>query len=255
MDSPRGVSAWELRRYFSRQVRRLRFLYKALIVVSCLIFLAIAGHVIYYYNHLTALECLVLTAHGKVGSTIQYRANLVPVLVQSVASFVEHEEAVFYRTVDARERELTLTQRPAKGKHAADALKKLKQELPQQGGSFQDALQRIMAIAEQYPALVTSDVYQLFMTQVTEAEASIRDARIEYNDSVNAYSTAAMMFPGNLYAACFGFEEFPYFEEVPESEWAPVQLAPPSSAGSPAASAAGSAAPQPPGGNGPDVQK
>jgi LemA protein len=254
MDESRGVSAWELRRYFSRQVRRLRFLYKALIVVSCLIFLALAAHVIYYFNELTALECQVLTARSKVGATIQYRANLVPVLVRSVSSFVEHEEAVFYRTVDARERELRVPERLMDELKAVESSAQLDGKQTPGGGSFQDALKRIMAIAEQYPALVTSDVYQLFMNQVTEAETAIRTARNEYNDSVNEYSTMAFMFPGNVYAACFGFGEFPYFEQVPESEWANVDLAPPSSADG-AAAPTPSSGTQPAGSEGPDVQK
>jgi LemA protein len=255
MEIPRGVSAWELRRYFSRQVRKLRFLYKALIIVSCVVFLAIAAHVIYYFNHLTALECQVLTAQGKVGSAVQYRANLIPVLVKSVSSFVQHEGSVFYRTVDARERELRMIPPTPEGTPGTPPPVPLDVKLPEGQGSFQEALQRIMAVAEQYPALVTSEVFQLFMKQVTEAEASIRDARVQYNDRVNAYSTAAMMFPGNIYAACFGFRDFPYFEQVSESEWAKVELPSPPPAGTASGRAGSSNQVEPVGGSGPDVPR
>ena len=109
MTSRRRVDAWELKRHLLLQMRKMKVLYKALIVVFFIICLALSGHVIFYYNYLTDLRFNVLTEKSKISSAIQYRKNLAPIVIDSVASFVEHEDNVFNRTVDARERELTLS--------------------------------------------------------------------------------------------------------------------------------------------------
>jgi LemA protein len=207
------VSAWELRKYLSRHVRKMRSQFKILIILLVLICLAICGHVIFYYNYLTDLRYDVATEDSKVVGAIQYRNNLVPVLVESVASFVSHEDNVFNRTVDARERELTMNQQVAeKLRESAD-------------GPVQEVLQRIMAIAEQYPLLRTNEAYQTLMQQVADAEAKILDQRYKYNDAVNLYTTAMSMFPGNIYAALFDFPTYDYFAGSPGSEWSPVSIA------------------------------
>jgi LemA protein len=191
----------------------MRSQFKILIVLLVLICLAICGHVIFYYNYLTDLRYDVATEDSKMVGAIQYRNNLVPVLVESVASFVGHEDNVFNRTVDARERELTMNQQVAE---------KLRESTD---GPVQEVLQRVMAIAEQYPLLRTNEVYQTLMQQVADAEAKILDQRYKYNDAVNLYTTAMSMFPGNIYAALFDFPTYDYFTGSPGSEWSPVSIA------------------------------
>jgi LemA protein len=190
----------------------MRFQYKILLLLLALICLAICGHVIFYYNYLTDLRYDVLNEEGKVVGAVQYRNNLIPVLVESVASFVEHEDNVFNRTVDARERVLTMNKR------VADKLRETTTE-PVQG-----VLQRIMAIGEQYPLIRTSEPYQVLMTQVAEAEAKILVQRFEYNDVVNLYTTAMSMFPGNIYATLFKFPSYEYFTGSQGSEWPQVRI-------------------------------
>lgn len=210
-DSER-ISARELKDFLSGQVRRLRVLKRLLIVLIVLVALAILGHVIYYFNSLTNMRYDVINAKAKVESAIQYRANLVPVLIESVASFVGHEDDVFNRAVDARERSLTVA-------------RKAVAELRKAGSQpMEEMLQKIMAIAEQYPDLKTSEAFQLLMTQVTGAEAEILKQRIEYNDYANSYTTACSMFPGNFYAALFGFPQFEYFKGTWQSEWPHVTV-------------------------------
>ena len=217
MSNSERITAWELRTFLSRQVRKMRLLNKVLIVMIALISLGLTGHVIFYYNYLTDLKYDLLTEKAQVSSAIQYRTNLMPVLIESVVSFVDHENEVFNRTVDARERELTLNQQ------LSAELRKAIKETVEKGKAVkeptQDVFQRIMAIAEQYPALVTSEAFQLLMKQVAEAESEIFQHRINYNKVTNLYTTAASMFPGNIYAALFAFPMYEYFEESQGSEW------------------------------------
>ncbi|MBN2496107.1 MAG: LemA family protein [Deltaproteobacteria bacterium] len=206
------VSAWELKKHLSRQVRKLRLQYKIIILLLVLICLAICGHVIFYYNYLTDLQYDVLTEESKVRTAVQYRNNLIPALVESVRSFVQHEDNVFNRTVDARERTLSVNKLLSGGDRR-----------PTDDAS-RDVLQRIMAIGEQYPLLKTGDSYQLLMKQLSEAEEKIMAQRILYSDVLNTYTTAMSMFPGNIYAALFGFPSYDYFKCSKGSEWSPIGI-------------------------------
>ncbi len=212
MPDSEKISARELKDFLTGQVRKLRLLKRFLIVLIILVALAILGHVIYYFNSLTNMRYDVITAKSQVESAIQYRANLVPVLIESVTGFVGHEDDVFNRAVDARERSLT-------------AARQAVAELRKAGSQpMKEMLQKIMAIAEQYPDLKTSEAFQLLMTQVTNAEAEILKQRIAYNDYVNTYTTAMSMFPGNFYAAVFNFPSFEYFKGTWQSEWPQVTV-------------------------------
>ena len=205
------LRAEELKDYLSRQVSRLLLLRKILIVLIVVVVISVIGHVIYYFNHLTDLNYDVVTSRAKVESAIQYRANLVPVLIDSVISFVGHEDRVFKRTVDARERSLKVDQQ---------ALKEIQEAANQPMGEI---LQKIMAIAERYPDLTISETYQLLMSEVSKAETEIFQQRVDYNDKVNIYTTAIKMFPGNFYAAVFfDFPSYEYFEGSYQSEWPQV---------------------------------
>jgi LemA protein len=214
------VGAWELRKYVAAKTRRLRVIYRSVVVLVIAIFIGLCGHIIFYYNYLTALESDVRASASKISAALQYRKNLLPVLSESVRSFVQHEGTVFRRTVEARERELTASQRISDElRRAAGAGKGKAGE-----GPVRDLVQRIMAIAEQYPLLKTSEAFQLLMKQISEAENKIMLERTRYNDSVNAYNTALTMFPGNVYGCVFGFHSYQFFKDQAGPEWEPLKL-------------------------------
>ena len=209
MANSERISASDLKEYLTGEIKKLRLLKKLVIWLVILAVLAVIGHVIYYYNRLTTFKYDVVNAEAKVQSAIQYRANLVPVLIKSVTRFVAHEDDVFFRAVDARERSLTMAGQ-------------VSEELEKAGDRpMEEILDKIMAIAEQYPDLKTSEPFQLLMKQVTEAEAEILKQRFDYNDKANIYTTAMSMFPGNFYAALFNFPTYKYFEGIRKSEWPP----------------------------------
>lgn len=213
MANSEQVSAAELKEFLYGNLRRLQILKWILVVLAFLVGLAVIAHIIYYYNRLTTLKYDLVASKANVDSAIQYRANLVPVLIQSVSKFVKHEDDVFNRAVDARERELTMAQ-------------KFTSELKKAGqGSMEDVLKKIIAIAEQYPDLKTSEPFQLLMKQVTDAEAEIMKHRIDYNEKANIYSSTMAMFPGNIYAALFNFPTYKYFEGSRQSEWPKIKEA------------------------------
>jgi len=211
MDNSEGITSEELKYFLTRQVKNLLILKKIIILLIIVVVIALIGHVIYYFNHLTTLRYDVETAVSQVEASLQYRANLIPVLIESVVSFVEHEDNVFNRAVDARERSMRTR-----------IHEKVKKDLDIVANSPMDnMLQKIIAVAEQYPALTSSQPFQQLMTDVTKAETQLYQNRVTLNDKVNIYTTAISMFPGNVYATLlFSFPMFDYFKGSKESEWA-----------------------------------
>ena len=210
MEHSEGISTEELKYFLTRQVKNLLILKKILILIIIVAVIALIGHVIYYYNHLTTLRFEVETAQSQVEAALQYRANLIPVLIESVVSFVEHEDNVFNRAVDARERAMS-----------SNIQEKVKKELRIAARSpMENMLKKIIAVAEQYPSLTSSVPFQQLMTDVTKAEAQLYQNRFSLNDKVNMYTTAITMFPGNMYASLlFNFPMYDYYKGKKVSEW------------------------------------
>jgi LemA protein len=211
-----GLTAGELKAYLQGQTRQLKLLKKILIVTIVVVAVSIIGHVIYYFNYLTNLNFDVLTARAKVASAMQYRANLIPVLIESVVSFVEHEDNVFNSVVNGRERSFLSNQPDFK--QLKESVKKLSD--PKNLNAMDQIMDKIIAIAEQYPDLKTAEPFQLLMTKASDTEAEIYKQRIDMTDKVNIYTTSITMFPGNFYAnILFNFPDYEYFKGEMFSEW------------------------------------
>jgi LemA protein len=80
------------------------------------------------------------------------------------------------------------------------------------------ALDRLLAVAEQYPDLKLSSNFQSLMTALIDVEKDLAVERIRYNDAANFYTTILYKFPTNFYAWVFGFEDLPYFEATHEAK-------------------------------------
>jgi len=214
-----GLSVSELRSYLSGQVKSLKLLKTILIISIVVIVLAVVGHVIYYYNYLTNLNFDVMASQAKVETALQYRANLVPILIESVVSFVEHEDNVFNSVVDGRERSL---QTPPSTLKDLEKLKKSAELMnnAKDLSGMNDLLQKVFAIAEQYPDLKTAAPFQLLMTKASDTEAEIYAQRLDMTDKINLYTTIMAMFPGNFYSTVlFSFPDYEYFSGKLYSEW------------------------------------
>ncbi|GAF88286.1 unnamed protein product [marine sediment metagenome] len=76
-----------------------------------------------------------------------------------------------------------------------------------------------MAVAENYPQLVSSQPYKVLVERIAKAEDQIYDKRVEYNNSVNVYNTRLSTFPANLIGRVMYFRLQPYFSWDDKPEW------------------------------------
>jgi LemA protein len=67
-------------------------------------------------------------------------------------------------------------------------------------------------VAENYPDLKASQVYQDTLKNVDKYEQQVRQSRMIYNDTVTKYNRSVQSVPTNIIAGIFNFEQEKYFE-------------------------------------------
>ena len=79
-------------------------------------------------------------------------------------------------------------------------------------------------MAENYPALKSSENVKMLQEELSGTENKVGFARQFYNDIATKFNTAQQVLPTNLFAATFGFKPAEFFEitddadrEVPRS--------------------------------------
>lgn len=85
-------------------------------------------------------------------------------------------------------------------------------------GQLQSAFGRLMAVAEAYPDLKTTQAFRDFQTNIEGTENRINNARRDFNDAVNNYNLKVRKFPNNLFASIFGFKVKEYYKADEGSE-------------------------------------
>ncbi len=174
----------------------------AIIVAVVVLLLFFVGQ----YNSLVSEQTAVEEHAANIDTQLQRRADLIPNLVKTVKSFAEHETAVFSEVTKARE--ALLAARTMGDKAEADA-------------AVTTALDKLVAVAENYPELKSDAVYTQLMDELAGTENRISYAREEYNAAAASYNKAIRMFPGSIFANMFGFERVDLFEAADNAKDVP----------------------------------
>ncbi|PYT34094.1 MAG: LemA family protein [Acidobacteria bacterium] len=158
------------------------------------------------YNRLVAQDQQVKAAWAQVQNVLQRRADLIPNLVETVKGYATHEKEVFENVAEARSRLAGATS----PREAAAA-----------NAGLTSALGRLLAIAENYPALKANENFMRLQDELAGTENRIAVERMRYNEAVQAFNTSIKRFPTNFLARMLGFSEKEYFEAEPGAQEAP----------------------------------
>lgn len=167
------------------------------------------------YNGLVKSREGVNQASANLQSSYQRRSDLIPNLVNTVKGSSTFEQDTLTKVVDARSKATQVTL-PANA-------------TPEQLKAFQDAqsglsssLSRLIAVAENYPDLKSTQAYQDLMVQLEGTENRINTARNDYNNVVKDHNVKVQSFPTNIAAGLFGFKTAPMFQGDAGVEKAPT---------------------------------
>ncbi len=166
---------------------------------------------IYYYNRLIRMEQQIGNLRAQVEAGLQMRQNIVVSLTAAVNRFITHEQGIFTSAMETRKDSMGVS----------NDLKKLIQSAKEfSPDKFSPAgLTKLMAVAENYPELVSSQPYKVLVEKIGQVESQIYDKRIEYNNVVNVYNTRLSTFPVNLIGKYMFFQIEPYFKWDNKPEW------------------------------------
>ena len=150
------------------------------------------------YNSLVRAMNFCRESWSDIDTELKRRYNLIPNLVEAVKGYAAHEKEVFERVIVARNQALS------------------NNGTPQQQASDENllvgGLQHLFALVENYPDLKANQNFLQLQDELSTTEDRIQRARRFYNGNVRDLNNRVQVFPTNVIAGLFGFQEKEYFE-------------------------------------------
>jgi LemA protein len=166
------------------------------IFIVGLLLIFVAGVVI--YNRLIRSRNRVSTAWSDIDVQLQRRHDLIPRLVTAVDQYSRYEKATLEAVTALRTESIRTVDVGAKGK--------LEEKISA-------GLDRIIALAENYPDLKANENFLSLQRELVETENYLQFARRYYNGSVRDYNTLIETVPNNFVAGSFRFKQKDYFQK------------------------------------------
>jgi LemA protein len=158
------------------------------------------------YNRLVGRRNKVQEAWSGIDVQLQRRADLVPMLVDTVKGYQVHEQDLLRDVTEARAA-MVAAQGPGAAGRADDAL--------------ESVLGRLFAVVEGYPDLKASENFLALQRELAELEEEISFARRYFNALVQELNTDIQRFPTVLVARPLGFQPAEYFKAGPDAAAVP----------------------------------
>ncbi|WP_254606688.1 LemA family protein [Burkholderia contaminans] len=165
------------------------------------------------YNTIQSGDEQVKASWSEVLNQYQRRADLVPNLVNTVKGYAKQERDVLTSVTQARAQVGSIRATP---ELISDPQAFAKFEAAQ--GQLTTSLSRLLVVSENYPQLKSDANFRDLQAQLEGTENRIAVARNRYIKSVQAYNTTLRVFPNNLTAKAFGYQERPNFSVSNEAE-------------------------------------
>lgn len=188
------------------------------------------------HNNLVAREERVFEAWAQTESNFQRRADLVPALVDTVSRYLKHESETLTAVTEGRADSLADMAKAIEDlaeaeKAAGDLLRERGQavieeemalrQLYEAQGRIGRGMTTLLAVAEDYPDLRSSDQFLELQAQLEGTENRINVARMRFNEAVRDYNRAIRQLPGALVAQVGSFKRKAYFQSEEEARSAP----------------------------------
>lgn len=165
----------------------------ALIVVIVLV----ACPCIAIYNKMIKYKNNVLESLRLIDIHLKLRFDLIPNLVECVKGYCKHEEKVFSKLIEIREKALKTEDEIKKLEYANETLPNIR---------------HVLAICENYPELKADALFRSLMEELVVIEEKIVAARRFYDSNVSMYNTLIETFPNFIIAKMFRFKRMEMYK-------------------------------------------
>jgi LemA protein len=178
-----------------------------LVLIALAVFAALWA--VWRYNNLITLKNQVANAWKQIDVQLKRRHDLIPNLIASVKGEMQFEQDTLEKVIQARNSAVA-----ARG--VADSADKENQ--------LTQTLNRLFALAENYPNLKSNESVKSLMEELTSTEKKIGFARQFYNDIATRFNIAQQVFPDSFIASTFKFQPVELFEIKDAAERAVPQV-------------------------------
>ncbi len=161
--------------------------------------------VIGIYNSLVRLRNRVKEAWAQVDVQLKRRFDLIPNLMETVKGYMSHERETLEAVTQARA--------AVAGAGAGNMAGRMEAE-----AGLGAALGKLLVTVEAYPDLKASTNFLALQEELSSTENKISFARQFYNETVMNLNNKVQMFPGNIIAGMFNFENETFFELEDEAQ-------------------------------------
>ena len=158
-------------------------------IVSLIILALIAFWCIRTVNDFKKKEIRVQEGISGIEVALTKRYDKLVKMLDIAKGYMTHESELFTKVIELR-----------RGMSVAE-MNDAQQQMDALSGRF-------FAVAENYPALRSSEVFAELQRGIRDAEEHLQAARRLYNSNVTAYNTAIAMFPAKILAGSHQPKEF-----------------------------------------------
>lgn len=156
-------------------------------------------------------------AWGNVQTAYQRRNDLIGNLVNTVKGAADFEKTTLTAVIEARAKATSITIDPSR------ITPEQLQAFNSAQSGVSSALSRLLVAVERYPELKANQNFLQLQDELASTENQILTARTRFNEAVKSYNTHIKLFPNNLFAGMFGFQEKAFFEASTGAE-KPVEV-------------------------------
>jgi len=185
------------------------------LAISLVVILFLYSSIKGSYNGMVQKREAVDTQWANVENVYQRRADLIPNLVNTVKGYADFEQETLTQVIEARSKATGVT---IDGDNLSPEMINRFQAAQGELGS---ALSRLMVVVERYPDLKANQSFLDLQVQLESTENRISTERRKFNEVARDYNTFIQLFPRNIWAGLFNFEEKPYFEAQTGADQAP----------------------------------
>jgi LemA protein len=167
------------------------------LLVLVLAFIAIAAQAIGLYNGLVQVKHQVDQAWANIDVLLKQRHDELPKLIDAVRGYVTHERGLLEDITSLR----------AQVQSGGSSRERVAAE-----EALSLGVTKLLAVAENYPALRASEVFIDLQRRISALEEQIAHRREFYNDAVNINNVRLEEFPDLLLTGLAGLSRKPLFE-------------------------------------------
>lgn len=173
------------------------------LMIVTIVLVVVALGVIALYNKLVAARFRTKEAWSTVETQLKRRYDLIPNLVETVKAYAKYENKTLEQVVTAR--------------NMAMSVRDMSTQKEQYENMLTSSLKSLFALSENYPDLKANQNFLDLQREITDTEDKIQASRQFYNTMVLSYNTQVQVFPSNLLANMFHFQQENFFK-LEESE-------------------------------------